>query len=78
MTAFCALALAVATVTRSANTGAAAGTAAWVITVVSGQAAAGRFTAAVTEAPLVLPYLAVAACCTAIAFYATRIPRGTA
>jgi len=77
MTAVCALALAVATVARSANAGAAAGLAAWVITVLAGQAAAGRFTAVVTEAVLILPYLAVAACCAAIAVYATRIPRGT-
>ena len=77
MTAACALALAAATVARSANVGVAAGLAGWVITVLSGQAAAGRLTAAVTESALVLPYLAVAACCGAIAWYATRIPRGT-
>ncbi len=77
MTAVCALALAAATVARSANVGVAAGLGAWVITVLSGQAADGRFTAAVTEAVLVLPYLAVAACCTVIVIYATRIPRGT-
>jgi hypothetical protein len=77
MTAVCALALAVATVARSANAGAAAGLAAWVITVLAGWTAAGRFTAVVTEAALILPYLAVAACCAAIAVYATRIPRGT-
>jgi hypothetical protein len=47
-----------------------------VITVLSGQAAAGRFTAAVTDSVLVLPYLAFAACCAAIVAYATRIPRG--
>jgi hypothetical protein len=77
MTAVCALALAVATVARSANTGAAAGLAAWVITVLAGQAAAGKLTVVVTAAVLILPYLAVAACCAAIAVYATRIPRGT-
>ena len=77
MTAVCALTLAVATVARSANVGAAAGLAAWVITVLAGWTAAGQFTAAVTEAVLVLPYLAVAACCAAIAVYAMRIPGGT-
>jgi hypothetical protein len=77
MTAVCALALAAATVTRSANAGVAAGLAGWAITVLSGQAADGRFTAAVTDSALVVPYLAFAACCGAIVVYATRIPRGT-
>jgi hypothetical protein len=77
MTAVCALALAAATVTRSANVGVAAGGAGWVITVLSGRAVAGRFTAAVTDPSLVVPYLAAAAFCCAIAWYATRIPRGT-
>jgi hypothetical protein len=77
MTAVCALALAAATLARSANVGVAAGLASWVITVLSGQAAAGRFTAAVTASALVLPYLAFAACCGVIVVYATRIPRGT-
>jgi hypothetical protein len=77
MTAVCALALAAATVARSANVGVAVGLAGWLITVLSGQAAAGRFTAAVTDSSLVLPYLAFAACCGAIAVYATRIPKGT-
>lgn len=76
MTAVCALALAAATLARSANVGAAAGLAGWVITVLSGQAVAGRFTAVVTDSVLVLPYLAFAACCAAIVAYATRIPRG--
>ena len=67
MTAVCALALAAATVARSANVGVAAGVAGWVITVLSGAAAAGRFTAAVTDSALVLPYLAFAACCGAVA-----------
>jgi hypothetical protein len=77
MTAVCGLALAAATVTRSANVGVAAGLAGWLITVLAGHAAAGRYTAAVTDSSLVLPYLAFAACCGAIAVYATRIPRGT-
>jgi hypothetical protein len=77
MTAVCALALAVATVTRSAATGAAAGLAGWVITILSARVASGQFTAVVTRAALVIPYLLVAAACAAVATYATRIPRGT-
>ncbi|GIF47299.1 hypothetical protein DFJ67_6883 [Asanoa ferruginea] len=77
MTAVCALALAAATVARSANVGVAAGLAGWAITVLSGQMAAGRLTAAVTETTLFLPYLAFAGCCALIVGYATRISRGT-
>jgi len=77
MTAVCALALAAATLARSANVGVAAGLAGWAITVLAAQAANGRFTAAVTDSALVVPYLAFAAGCGAIVAYATRIPRGT-
>jgi hypothetical protein len=77
MTAVCALALAAATLTRSANIGVVAGLAGWVITVLAGQAVAGRLTAAVTSSSLALPYLAFAAVCGVIVLYATRIPRGT-
>jgi hypothetical protein len=77
MTAISALALAAATLTRSANVGVAAGLAGWVIIVLSGRAAGGQFTAAVTSSALVLPYLASAACCGVIALAATRSPRGT-
>ena len=77
MTAVCALALAAATVARSAIVGVAAGVAGWVIAVLSGAAAGGQFTTAVTSSALVLPYLAFAACCAAVAVYATRIPKGT-
>jgi hypothetical protein len=76
MTAISALALAAATLARSANVGVAAGLAGWVITVLSGQAADGRFTAD-TSSALVLPYLAFAACCAGLVLYATRIPRGS-
>ncbi|MEU8264340.1 hypothetical protein AB0C02_27430 [Micromonospora sp. NPDC048999] len=76
MAAVCALALATATVAQSANVGVAAGVAGWVIMVLSGQAAAGRLAAAVTDTALVLPYLAFAACCAVIVLVATRIPRG--
>jgi len=77
MTAVSALALATATVTRSANAGVAAGLAAWAITLLSAQSASGRATTAVASSALVLPYLTVAAACGAIAWFATRIPKGT-
>jgi hypothetical protein len=77
MTAVCAFALAVATVARSANAGAAAGVGAWLIIVLSGRVASGHFAAAVTDTVLFLPYLAIGAVCAAVALYATRIPRGT-
>jgi hypothetical protein len=77
MTAVSALALAVATVTRSANIGVAAGLAGWAITVLSVKTTSGQVTAAVTSSALVLPYLAVTAACGTIAWVATRIPRGT-
>ena len=76
MTAVCAFALAVATLTRSANAGAGAGLAGWAIVVLSGRVASGRFAAVVSESFLVLPYLAVGACCALIAIYATRVPGG--
>jgi hypothetical protein len=77
MTSVSALALAAATVTRSANIGVAAGLAAWAITVLSAYSASGQLTTAVVSSTLVLPYLAVAAVGGAIAWLATRIPRGT-
>ncbi len=77
MTALCALALAVATVARSPTAGVAAGLASWALAVLGGQVATGRLTAVLTQSSLIFPYLAVAACCGAIAWYATRLPRGT-
>jgi hypothetical protein len=76
MTATCALALAAATLSRSANVGVAAGLGGWAITVLSA-GTGGRYTAVLTDSSLVLPYLAFAACCGALVLYATRIPRGT-
>jgi len=76
MTATCALALAAATLARSANVGVAAGLGGWAITVLSA-GSAGRFTAVLTDSAFVLPYLVFAACCAAVVLYATRIPRGT-
>ena len=77
MTAVSALALAAATLARSANTGVAAGLAGWAITVLSGRATSGGFTAAASDSSLALPYLAFAVCCGAVVLYATRIPRGS-
>jgi hypothetical protein len=77
MTAVSALALAVATVARSANAGVAAGLGGWLFMVLSAQAVSGQFTTAVTSSALVLPYLVAAAACGAIAWFATRTPRGT-
>jgi hypothetical protein len=76
MTAVSALALAAATLARSANVGVAVGLSGWAITVLSGRVASGTYTAAVTSGSLVLPYLSFAAGCWAVAWYATRIPRG--
>ena len=78
MTAVCALALAAATLARSANVGVAAGMSGWVITVLAGKVIAGPVTAAVASPSLVLPYLAFTACCGALVLYTTRIPRGAA
>ena len=78
MTAMCGLALATATVARSANAGVAAGLGGWVITVLAGKASGGQTLTAITDSALVLPYLAIAATGIAIACYVTRIPRGTA
>ena len=75
MTALCALALAVATVSRSAIAGVAACVAGWALIVLSEQASTGRFDAAVSNSALLLPYLAVTVICVAVALYATRIPR---
>jgi hypothetical protein len=76
MTAVSALALAVATLARSANAGVAAGVAGWTITVLAAQATTGQYTTAVADSALLLPYLAFAAGCAAIVLYATQISRG--
>jgi hypothetical protein len=77
MTAVSALALAAATLACSANAGVATGLGGWVVTVLVGRAADGRFTVAVTDSALLVPYLTVAACCGALVLYATRTPRHT-
>ena len=78
MTAMSALALATATVARSANAGVVAGLAGWAITIVSTRAATGAFSAAVTNSLLTVPYAAVGLCCAAIVVAATRVSRGHA
>src|SRR6202161_675532 len=65
MTATCALALAGATLSRSANVGVAAGLGGWAIVVLSARAV-GPFSAAFTDSFFVLPYLAFAVCCGAL------------
>ncbi len=77
VTAVSALALAAATVARSANVGVAAGLASWVITVLGGQAVTGQPGSVVTDTSLYLPYLTVAALCTVIMVSKTRILRGS-
>ncbi|MEP7055258.1 MAG: hypothetical protein ABI912_08420 [Actinomycetota bacterium] len=77
MTAVSALALAAATLARSANVGAAAGLAGWAITVLGGQSATGQLDAAVTKSSLVLPYLLFAAGCAAVVLFSSRNPKGT-
>lgn len=77
MTAVCALTLAVAVITRSASAGAIAGVLAWGATVLASRVSAGALTAAVTDTSTYLPYLAVAACATAVVGYATRTQRKT-
>jgi hypothetical protein len=44
--------------------------------VLSVHSASGQVSAAVASSALVLPYLAAAVVCGAIAWFATRIPRG--
>jgi hypothetical protein len=77
MAAVSALALAVATVTRSANGGVGTAIAVWTITVVGSRSATGQYAAATTPTALVLPYLAVAACCLAVVLHCTRTTKGT-
>lgn len=77
MAAVCALALATATLSRSANVGVAAGLSGWAIVVLGGRAATGSLVAAVTTSSLILPYLLFAVMCGAVAWYAIRIPRRT-
>jgi hypothetical protein len=76
MTAICAVTLAAAVASRSANVGAGVGVAAWTSTVLATWAASGTFTAAVSNDLTYLPYLIVAACATVVIGYSTRTQRG--
>jgi hypothetical protein len=75
MAAVCALALAAATLSNSANVGVAVGLAAWISVVLAGRATTGSLIAAVTTSSLIVPYVLCALVCGAIVFYANRIPR---
>jgi hypothetical protein len=77
MTAVSALALAVATLTRSASVGMTAGIAVWGLAVLGGQAYSGNVAAAVSTHSLYLPYLVVAAVCGVVVIVRTRMERGT-
>ena len=50
--------------------------AAWIILVLTRSSVSDQFTAAVTDANLYLPYLAVAACCAAVVTIATGTQKG--
>lgn len=76
MTAVSALALAAATLLRSANAGVAIGLGAWCITVLAGQTVTGHVAVAVSDQSLFGYYAACAAICGAIVVCATRKPRG--
>jgi hypothetical protein len=76
MTAVSALALAAATVARSANVGVAAGMAGWAITVLAARTSSGQWSAAITDWALVAPYLIFAAGCVAVVLLVTRVPKG--
>lgn len=77
MTAVSTLALAAATLSRSASIGLSAAVVAWTLTVLVTSSATGRFAAAVEGGlTLLLPYLLVAVCCTAIVVYRPATPRG--
>ncbi len=76
MTAVSAVALAAATLTRSAAAGAAFGLAAWTITVLAGRAVTGQYATAVTSTAMLLGCGAVAAASGAVVLVATRAQRG--
>jgi hypothetical protein len=74
MTAVAAVALAVATVARSATVGAAVASLAWAAAVAGGSAVTQRVDAAVATPGLLAPYLLVTAVAVALVGYLTRIP----
>ena len=78
MTAVSAVALAAATLTRSAAAGAVLGLAAWAITVLAGRAVTGQYATAVTNPVLLLACVIVALAGAVVVLVAIRNPRGTA
>jgi hypothetical protein len=74
MAALSLLALAVATLARSANVGVGAGLCAWCITILAGKAAEGRYSFAVADHALLPIYVACAVVSGAVVLYATRTP----
>jgi hypothetical protein len=72
MTSLSLLALAAATVARSANVGVASGLSAWCIALLAGKAAEGRYSVAVTDHALLPIYVACAVASGAVVLYATR------
>lgn len=77
MTAVAALALAVATLARSAVVGATVASLVWATAVSAGTAATRRVDAAVASQALLLPYLLITAVSVAVVVYLTRIPART-
>ena len=75
MTAVALLALAAATLARSANVGVATGLSVWCITVLAGKAANGRYSFVVADHALIPFYVAGAVVSCAVVLYATRTPR---
>jgi len=74
MTAISLLALAAATVARSANVGVASGLSAWCIAILAGKASSGEFSFAVANRSLLPIYLACAVASGAVVLVATRSP----
>jgi hypothetical protein len=72
MAAVSALALATATLTKSANAGVATGLLTWAVVVLITRSASGQLASAVTAPALLLPYLAVTGCCAAVVLFACR------
>ncbi|WP_192808793.1 hypothetical protein [Actinomadura montaniterrae] len=74
MAAVSAFALAVATLTRSANTGVAAGLTVWCLAVLSARAVTGHAAAAVARPALLVPYAVLAVVCAAVVLIGTSTP----
>jgi hypothetical protein len=77
MAAVSALALATATLTKSANTGVAAGLLTWAAVVLITRSSSGELASAVTAPALLLPYLAITGCCAGVVLFACRTSKET-